>query len=100
LASNYDSYFDEKQPVAQQPPRAQQGELSPHNTWFVRTVLKGMSGIFIAIPVFPILFGALGYTFFDFSMLALTSLVFGIICWMMFYQLESEYRRYNPDYIS
>jgi hypothetical protein len=70
--------------------------LPQRNTWTNRTVLKGISGILIALAVFPLLlswgntaaYPALGILF-----------LVGAAVWCVYYQMEMEYRKVTPDRI-
>jgi hypothetical protein len=66
------------------------------NTWTNRTVLKGISGVLIALAVFPLLWSwgnAAAYPVLGVLFAA------GVVVWCVYYQMEMEYRKVTPDRI-
>ncbi len=68
------------------------------NTWTNRSILKGASGVLIALAVFPVLL-SLGNPYVVVSPVSGALIVSGIVAWAVYYQMELEYRKVTPNRI-
>ena len=89
------SNYGENQSDAQSSPEP---SLPRWNTWTNRSILKGTSGVLIALAVFPVLL-SLSNPYVDVSPASGILLLLGIIAWAVYYQMEMEYRKVTPDRI-
>ncbi len=91
MGHNYESDFKPPERVPESL------ELLPTwNTWATRTILKGLAGLFLAIPVLSIMFS---FYWPISSGSGLVTFLIGIVLWGIFYQMEMEYRKLTPDRI-
>jgi len=92
LANNYDSELDSGSGFS--PPAA---EISSWNTWTNRSILKGLSGLFLVFPVISYAFWMFTPFTPDYSVGMISSFIIGLVLWGVFYQMEREYRRVTPN---
>lgn len=85
------SNYGENQSDTQSPPEP---SLPQWNTWTNRSILKGISGVLFALSIFPLFWNwanASAYPTLG------TLFVAGVAVWIIYYQLEMEYRKAIPD---
>ncbi|MFW9848420.1 MAG: hypothetical protein ACFFF4_04725 [Candidatus Thorarchaeota archaeon] len=93
MNDSYDSEFQTKQ----EPDWHKESPLPRWNTYIIRTVLKGLSGLLFALSILPMIWYSWTLNEILFLPIGLLTFSLAIVVWLIFYRLETQYRSTFPD---